>query len=295
MVAVPGYSLLLACLLLAELASTSFAQPTEPVASIRVNLQEEKAPVTPTLHGIFMEEISHAFDGGIYAELIQNRSFEEGVLPPGMKLVHKPDGTLKMELASLPAGVPTNKWDMPWPWNMNCGWDTNRALIGWSLQSEGGAKGEMQLTEANPMNAASSRSLAMTIAPPDQPEGRVALINTGYWGINVQSGVSYDLKFYLRPGTFVGQLTASLETQEGKVLATHDFGQINPGATWQKHSAQLQATGTDTQARFVLSFRGKGALQVDWISLFPPTYKNRPNGLRPDLAKSLQDLNPHVS
>ena len=73
-------------------------------ATIRIDLQEEKAPVSPTLYGIFMEEISHAFDGGIYAELIQNRSFEEGVLPPGMKLVKKPDGGLKMELETLPAG-----------------------------------------------------------------------------------------------------------------------------------------------------------------------------------------------
>ena len=87
-----------------------------------------KAPVSPTLYGIFMEEISHGFDGGIYAELIQNRSFEEGVLPPGMKLVKKPDGGLKMELEKLPPGVPKEKWDMPWPWMMNCGWDENRAL-----------------------------------------------------------------------------------------------------------------------------------------------------------------------
>ena len=283
---------MLACLLLAGFTSPGFAQQTAPTASIRVNMQEEKAPVSPTLHGIFMEEISHAFDGGLYAELIQNRSFEEGVLPPGMKLVAKPDGGLKMELESLPAGVPTNKWDMPWPWNGNCGWDTNRALIGWSLQNEGGAKGEMQLTEANPMNAASSRSLAMTIAPPDKPEGRVALINSGYWGINVQAGVSYDLKFYLRPGTYTGQLTASLEGKDGKVLATCDLGRIAPGTSWQKHTAKLKAAGTEPEAHFVLSFRGQGALQVDWVSLFPPTYKNQPNGLRPELAKYLQDLKP---
>ncbi len=68
-----------------------------------------------------MEELSHAFDGGIYAELIQNRSFEEGVLPPGMKLMKKDDGSLKMELEKLPPGVSKDKWDMPWPWNMGCG------------------------------------------------------------------------------------------------------------------------------------------------------------------------------
>ncbi|HEU5070797.1 MAG TPA: alpha-L-arabinofuranosidase C-terminal domain-containing protein [Verrucomicrobiae bacterium] len=278
--------------LLAVFPLSSHAQSPEPAATIRVNLKAEKAPVSPNLHGIFMEEISHAFDGGIYAELIQNRSFEEGVVPPGMKLVEKPDGGLKMELKSLPPGVPTNQWDMPWPWNGNCGWDTNRALIGWSLENRGGAKGEMQLTEANPMNAASSRSLAMHITPGDNSAGRVALINSGYWGINAQSGVAYDLKFYLRPGTFTGQVTASLESSDGKILASRDLGQIKAGTTWEKHTAKLKATGTDPQARFVLSFRGQGDLQVDWVSLFPPTFKNRPNGLRPELAKYLQDLKP---
>ena len=34
-----------------------------------------------------------AYPDGLYAELIQNRSFEEGVLPQGMKVVKKPDGT----------------------------------------------------------------------------------------------------------------------------------------------------------------------------------------------------------
>lgn len=268
------------------------AQPELPRATIHINLREEKAPVPPTLYGIFMEEISHAFDGGIYAELIRNRSFEEGVLPPGMKLVTNANGSLRMELESLPPGVPTNKWDMPWPWNGNCRWDTNRALLGWSLVREGGAKGEMKLTEANPMNTASSRSLAMTIAPAEKPEGRVALVNSGYWGINAQAGTSYDLKFYLRPETFSGQLTASLETKDGQVLASHDFGKIEPGTAWKKFTAKLKADGTDPKARFVISFRGQGALQVDWVSLFPPTYKNRPNGLRPDLAKLLEEYKP---
>ena len=284
--------LVVALWLFAGTASRVAAQASAPSVTIRVNLREEKAPVAPTLYGIFMEEISHAFDGGIYAELIQNRSFEEGVLPPGMKLVTKPDGKLRMELESLPVGVPTNKWDMPWPWMMNCGWDTNRALLGWSMQDEGGAKGDMKLTEANPMNAASSRSLAITVITGNSPESRVALINSGYWGIGVQAGTAYSLKFYLRAESYEGPLTASLESKDGKVLATHDFGQVKPEASWKKFTATLKSDGTDSKARFVLSFRGKGVLQVDWVSLFPPTYKNRPNGLRPDLAKLLEALKP---
>lgn len=71
-----------------------------PRASIRVNLAGVTIRVSPTLYGIVLEEIDNAFDGGLYAELVQSRSFEEGVLPPGMKLVKQADGSLKMELES---------------------------------------------------------------------------------------------------------------------------------------------------------------------------------------------------
>ncbi len=263
---------------------------TNPHATIRIDLHEEKAPVPPTLYGIFMEELSHAFDGGIYGELIQNRSFEEAVLPPGMKLVKKPDGGLKMELEKLPPGVPKDKWDMPWPWNMGCNWDPNRALIGWSLRNVGNAHGEMKVTEAHPINPASSRSLEMMIATTG--EGQVDLVNGGYWGINATAGTEYRLKFYLRPGTFHGKLTAMMESHDGKPLAVHDFGDVQPGESWQMLTATLKATGSDPQGQFVLQFGGAGTLQVDWVSLFPPTYKNRPNGLRPELAKYLEELKP---
>jgi alpha-N-arabinofuranosidase len=268
------------------------ADAQSPCTTIRVDLKQKKAPVPSTLYGIFMEEISHAFDGGIYAELIQNRSFEEGVLPPGMKLVKKPDGGLKMELDKLPPDVPREKRDMPWPWHNNCGWDPARELVGWSLENRGGATGEMKITEANPMNAASSRSLAVKVGEPADQSGGVALKNSGYWGIDVRSGTGYDLKWYLRAGSFEGSVTATLESGDGKVLGRHDFGRIAPDDHWRRLTAKITATGTDAKAQLVLSFRGKGELQVDWVSLFPPTYKNRPNGLRPDLAKYLEDMKP---
>ena len=166
------------------------------------------------------------------------------------------------------------------------------ALIGWSLHNEGGAAGTMQLTDSHPMNAASTRSLAMSIAPCESPEGRVALTNSGYWGIHVQSGTAYELKFYLRPESYEGRVVASLESQDGTVLASHDFGQVQPNSAWQQFTATIRAEGTDPNAHFVLAFRGQGSLQVDWVSLFPPTYKNRPNGLRPDLAQLLAELKP---
>lgn len=283
-------SLVLACLIGSVSPAPGAASP--PAATIRVDLRQEKAPVPESLYGIFMEEISHGFDGGIYAELIRNRSFEEGVLPPGMTLVKKEDGKLKMELTSLPPGVPKEKWPMPWPWMMNCGWDPDRALIGWSLRSEGQAKGEMKLTEAHPMNAASSRSLEVTLAGSGGDRGRVLLINSGYWGINLQSAAPYALTFYLRAGTFEGEVSAELQGRDGKVLARHDFGALKPGGAWSSHTAVLRPDGADPRGQFALVFRGRGTLLVDWVSLFPPTYKDRPNGLRKDLATLLEEYRP---
>ena len=42
----------------------------------------------------------------------------------------------------------------------------------------------------------------------------------------------------------------------------------------------------------MLSFSGSGTLQLDWVSLFPPTFKDRPNGLRRDLAQLLEEYKP---
>ena len=44
-------------------------------ASMKVNWDDNKA-ISPNLMGIFFEDISYAADGGLYAELIQNRDFE---------------------------------------------------------------------------------------------------------------------------------------------------------------------------------------------------------------------------
>ena len=41
-----------------------------------INLKKAGAPIPSTLYGIFFEDINYAADGGLYAELVKNRSFE---------------------------------------------------------------------------------------------------------------------------------------------------------------------------------------------------------------------------
>ena len=43
---------------------------------ITVNTKKVGAPIQPTMYGIFFEDINFAADGGLYGELLKNRSFE---------------------------------------------------------------------------------------------------------------------------------------------------------------------------------------------------------------------------
>ncbi len=47
----------------------------ETSATLTVELSRTKAPVSPTLYGLMTEEINYSYDGGLYAELVRNRTF----------------------------------------------------------------------------------------------------------------------------------------------------------------------------------------------------------------------------
>lgn len=50
--------------------------PAQQIHPVEVKVDQPKADIQPTMWGIFFEDINFAADGGIYAELVKNRSFE---------------------------------------------------------------------------------------------------------------------------------------------------------------------------------------------------------------------------
>jgi len=254
------------------------ARPVERVVSqaeVQVDPGVKGAAISSTLHGIFFEEISHAGEGGLYAEMIQNRGFEDSRLPPGTVLQ---GGTIVPQRTPhfmLPDGK-SSDWTMPW--NVKTEWP------GWS----GGAGMRLSLTDERPLNSATPHSLHIAF-----DSGRAELVNSGFWGMNVVAGDRYFLSFYARdPGGYKGAVTASLRSEDGKVLAEHVFDGLGAGG-WKKYTCTLQAVRSDAKARFVLEFGGKGSLWLDFVSLFPEkTFRGRPNGLRADLAQYIADMKP---
>src|SRR6266498_2841645 len=53
------------------------------VARITIDTARSGPAINPRLYGIFLEEINHGVDGGLYGELIRNRAFEDARPPEG--------------------------------------------------------------------------------------------------------------------------------------------------------------------------------------------------------------------
>jgi len=233
---------------------------------ITVRADRPGVKVSPSLWGIFYEEINHAGDGGIYAEMVQNRAFEEMQVAVGARMQ---DG-----LMVTPKGFKHPKW-------------YKTELHAWSLVTGGGAKASIALDETNPLNDQTPHSLRLEVT---EPGSRAGVANEGYWGMAVKAGATYDLSFYARTDADL-TVTAQLESADGK--QTYAKAEVT-GITgkWQRHACSLSATGTDAHARLALSIAKPGTIWFDVVSLFPKTHNNRPNGLREDLVQQLQGLKP---
>jgi alpha-L-arabinofuranosidase len=255
--------------LFAALAASAFAGE----GSITIDASRLGPRVAPSLYGIFLEEISNSGDGGLYAELIQNRAFEDAKIPIGC---HVENGRLippRTDHYWTPGKA--SDWWMPW--------EVKSPHPAWSFSGAG----SMAVTQDRPLNEASPNALRVTST------GGATVVNEGFWGINTVQGEKYNLSLFAQvPETYTGPIEARLVARDGKLLASHTFKSVPKGG-WKKLTASLQAIGSDPKARFALAFPGKGTVLLDHVSLFPAkTWRNKPNGLRPDLAQMVVDLKP---
>ncbi len=173
--------------------------------------------------------------------------------------------------------------------------DDPKTPVHWSVVASPGAAGSIALDTDDPVNTtALTTSLRLDVATAG-PDQRVGVANEGYWGVPVTPNTPYRASFYARAGGgFAGPLTVAIESNDGKTTAASaSIPEI--GAKWKKYTATLR-TG-DVKAskdnRLVIFATGKtGKVWLSLVSLFPPTYNDRPNGNRIDLMQKLADMRP---
>lgn len=219
------------------------AQTNAAVPVLRINAAVVTAKVSPTLYGLMTEEINYAYEGGLYGELIRNRSFKASTNDA------KYWGAIGQGIIALDPGVPLNP------------------ALDVSLK------------------------LDASQATADSPVG---IGNGGYWGIPVHPKTTYHASFYAKAAAgFKGALTVAIISDDGKTtFASQEVGGVT--GDWQKFEVTLK-TGKVPPSKdnqFTITTTSPGTLWFNQVSLFPPTYKNRANGNRPDLMQLLADMGP---
>ena len=208
--------------------------------TMKIDAAKRGPQTSPYQYGLFFEEINHAGEGGLYAELVRNRNFAEG-------------------------------------------------LEGWS--AFGGSS--LALITEGLLNSAQKQALDIntTGAVANSPKG---VANEGFWGMNIRKDSTYTLSFFAKgEPSYQDNIIVQLRSNDGTTVLgeAKAEGKVNADS-WTRLTATVKATASDTQGQLVLLSGISGHLYVDVVSLFPYTWKNRPNGLRPDLAQLGAEIRP---
>ncbi|MHB1035132.1 MAG: alpha-L-arabinofuranosidase C-terminal domain-containing protein [Pirellulales bacterium] len=249
---------------LLALASIASAQ----TATITIDASKQGPRIDPRLYGIFLEEINHGVDGGLYAELIANRAFEDSRPPEGFTLQN---GRWK-DAKGYDSGFNVRPGEVP----------------RWSLVRQGAANGEIRVETEGGLNDRTPYCLRMRIE--DLGSGRLGAANEGYWGIGLKAGEKYNLVLHARAAGGGGPLTVRLEDGTGN--ACSDAARLDGIAEkWGRYSAVLTASRSESKARLVVTAGSPGTVWLDFVSLIPQrTWKG--HGLRPDIAEMIAGLKP---
>ena len=216
--------------------------------------------ISDELIGIFFEDISSAADGGLYAELVQNGSFEFN---------------------------PTEK----------DGWGPGTA---WRLQRPGHSLGYMEPRMDNPIHPNNSTYMRLHIERVghyydfDGWTG-IGLQNDGFDGFSVKRGAKYNFSAFMRnvQGNAINVRIVLAEPQGwGKSPKLLAETKVSVGNTdWKNYKGVLTPDADCKNAVLQILVETTGSIDVDEISLIPQdTYKG--HGLRKDLAQALADLQP---
>lgn len=250
---------LLTALLLVPLSASYAAEVT-----LKIHVDQPDGKIPETFYGAFFEDINYSADGGLYAELIQNRSFEYDPMP-GLK-------DLIGEEVSQHTDAMLQRFAKLTP------------LYAWREAS--GC--QIVVRKENPLNANNPHYLEIR----SKPGSRVVLINSGYDGIPIKQGMKYNFSFFARRDAQPdAPITVSLVTPNGEAAGQVAIQAITQ--EWAKYEAVIEASRSVPDAQLRIETKGGDKVFLDMVSLMPQeTFKGRANGLRPDLAQAVADLKP---
>lgn len=257
---------------------------------MKLTISKERGGRIPAeLIGLFFEDINYAADGGLYAEMIENRSFE----------------------AREAYGTPGYFYTV------------DDFMYAWEPCAAEGELPDMKVISGAPVSSANPHYLRVTASRKGQ-----GFTNRAYDGVCLKKGLSYTVSFYARPVTYAGEHVLVSVRKGGRTYAAAEvpvlpaapympfsdvdgmdleqqpgeWGQMIQRArelddgkhvrqnAWTKYEAKLTAEEDVRGAEFVMTLDGEGAVEFDLISMFP---EDAVAGIfRKDLFDALAELKP---
>jgi len=227
----PGRRLLLSALLLCLLCQQNIdAQTAAARASISIDARKTLGEISPLLYGQFLEFMFEGVKGGVYAELLRDRSFEEAPNAIG-----------------LPRNWESYPDDRNDDYGLNFLWDSS----------------EHYPTKPD---ADQSQQHALRVVAGDGVIPRHGVFQNQ---IPLRQGVEYRGYLWLKTAGYDGRIRVALENAVlgGPV---YDEAIIRPSGTdWRRYDFLLRPRQDDPVSRFAVLFEGQGRIWLDQVSLIP--------------------------
>ena len=241
------------------------------MSRITIRTENKKFPVAPNLYGIFFEDINRAGDGGLYPEMLRNRSFEDSIEPKDCHT--EQDGYALVTRAGwrdeFNHGEGLSRWirKNQTPYTPVPAWYTQQAV--------------MRLEREDTLNKHRQAALSAVF------EKGGKLYNTGFNGISLKAGETYSFYMFAKTEHPV-RVRVSAE-DDSHVFGSMDF--LLEGTGYVRYDGSFAADRDGDNARLSICCPEGGEISLGFCSLMPQdTYMG--HGLRKDLVEKLKALNP---
>ena len=246
---------------LSLLLAVVFAQPylvlaqTTQRASITIDARKVENRISPLLYGQFLEFMYEGVKGGLHAELLRNRSFEEpaNVIGLSRHWERYPDDR-------------NDDYALTFQWDNQVAYPQQRKI-----------KGDSDAKE---------HSLRV-----DAGDGVIERHGFYQPRVPIRFGLEYRGYFWLKSSDYDGAITVALESDldQFQVYATANIDRIVRG-DWRRYEFSLRPTRSDPLARFAILFPGRGKVWIDQVSLLPGDAAA--GGVRRDVFEKIKLLKP---
>ncbi|MDF2941898.1 MAG: Alpha-L-arabinofuranosidase [Herbinix sp.] len=244
----------------------------EFMSSINIKTTERRFPVAKNLYGIFFEDINRAGDGGLYPEMLRNRSFEDSIPPKECTTEGDDDYAIV-----TPSG---------WRDEFNHGeglsrWIRDNEIAFTPIPAWYCENSNIKLDREDTLNNKRSTALSVEF----HPQGFI--YNTGFVGIPQKEGEKYNFYMFAKVEEPT-EVILSIE-EDGVRLCESVMNLYGNG--FVRYDTEFTAIRTTGNAIFVMTCPNGGKIKLGFTSLMPADTYNG-HGLRRDLVEKLRDMHP---